>query len=277
MGKKTDIINNNNYDDNNDDVSYNNIDNINPKDKISDRGIKLIKRGPTADEGGRQSDFEKEKSSKNMNFNNNINTNENLLTLNNNNSNTDKNPVFLQVVDEKGKLKDEKQSIPKKKGSHYNVHNLPKEIQRKYRILINSLSFDDDNKLENNIVNKFEVSPYELMFEFCYKRIDPRKKAKYEIFKKCQSILEKASIIEYIIKKNMEINFLREFALTTTENNMFKFHFKPLNVLNYEESMFYLKKIKSEGIESLTKDDLIDGALQKNNKVFEVFYDYFYH
>ena len=147
-------------------------------------------------------------------------------------------------------------------------------IKKKYKILLNSLSFNEENKLENNIINKYDVTPYDLMFECCYKKYDPRKKAKYELYKKCLSILEKTMNIEYIIRKDMEVNFIKEYLLNQTENNMFKYHFKPLNVLNFDDSMDHLKKLKSEGVQCLTKDELINEVLNGNNKIFEVFFDY---
>ena len=152
--------------------------------------------------------------------------------------------------------------------------NYYKGIKKKYKILLNSLSFNEENKLENNIINKYDVTPYDLMFECCYKKYDPRKKAKYELYKKCLSILEKTMNIEYIIRKDMEVNFIKEYLLNQTENNMFKYHFKPLNVLNFDDSMDHLKKLKSEGVQCLTKDELINEVLNGNNKIFEVFFDY---
>ena len=144
----------------------------------------------------------------------------------------------------------------------------------KYKILLNSLSFGQDDKLEPNIINKFEISPYDLMFECCKKNLNSKNKAKYELIKKCNGILEKSMNVEYIIKKNIEVNLLKEYILNQTEINMFKYHFKPLNILNYDDSMNYLKKIKSEGVEVLTKDELKVQAFKENNLLFEAFFDY---
>jgi len=80
--------------------------------------------------------------------------------------------------------------------------------------------------------------------------------------------------IEYIIRKDMEVNFIKEYLLNQTENNMFKYHFKPLNVLNYDDSLAHLKKIKSEGVYDLTKEQLINEVIHGNNRLFEVFFDY---
>jgi len=167
-----------------------------------------------------------------------------------------------------------KQIIEKEEKEEAEETNLPEGIMKKYKLLLNSLSFNEENKLENNIINKYDVTPYDLMFECCYKKYDPRKKAKYELYKKCLSILEKTMNIEYIIRKDMEVNFIKEYLLNQTENNMFKYHFKPLNVLNYDDSLAHLKKIKSEGVYDLTKEQLINEVIHGNNRLFEVFFDY---
>jgi len=151
---------------------------------------------------------------------------------------------------------------------------LPKDIKRKYKILLNSLAFDEDKNLENNILNRYYVSPYELMFECCYRRFSPKTKAKYELIKKCTNLIEKTMNIEHIIKKNFELSFLKQYLLSKTEVNMFKYHFKTLNLCNYDDSMSHLRLLRTEGIEPLTKDQLIAHSMQENDKMFEIFFDY---
>ena len=176
-------------------------------------------------------------------------------------------------INEKDSEKIENYDFEKNENKKLN-NDIPDNINKKYKLLLSSLPFNDENKLEENIVNKFDISPYELMFECCLK-FESRRKAKYELIKKCSGILEKSMNIEHIIKKNIEVNLLKENILTQTERNMFKFHFKPLNLLNYDDSMCYLKKIKSEGVETLTKDELINEALKEKSKMFEFFHDYY--
>ena len=72
----------------------------------------------------------------------------------------------------------------------------------------------------------------------------------------------------------MEVNFLKEYVLSPTEIDMFKYHFKTLNLYNVETAMTYLKTLKSEGIRHLTKEKLVDQAINGKTKMFEVFYDY---
>jgi len=151
----------------------------------------------------------------------------------------------------------------------------PSGVDKRYKALINSLSFDEENKLEDNLINYVQITPYELMFEVCCKKKNAKNKAKYELIKKCKNILEKSTGIEYMIKKNFESTFVKQHILNPTELNMFKYHFKSLNMLNYEASMSYLKRIKSEGVETLKKEELISQALAGNKQLFDVFYDYY--
>ena len=139
--------------------------------------------------------------------------------------------------------------------------------------MLKSLPFDDEDKLENIITNKFEVSPYDLMFECCCKK-NPKNRQKYEIINKCNNILDKCTNLEHIIKKNMEVDFLKEYILSSTEIDMFKYHFKNLNLYNFENTMRYLKTLRSEGVKTLTKEKLIDQVLNGKTDLFEVFYDY---
>ena len=153
------------------------------------------------------------------------------------------------------------------------VDNLPDDIKHKYKILLRSLPFNNENKLESSITNPSEISPYDLMFACC-KKCNPKNKPKYEIIKKCGNILEKALNIEYIIKKNLELDFLKEHLLTQTEHNLFKYHFKNLNISNLDKTISYLKLLRSEGVDTVTKEELVHEAGKKHSKLFEVFYDY---
>ncbi len=176
-------------------------------------------------------------------------------------------------------IKSEKSNKTKKSSPSNDVSSpkskdfLHSDMKKKYKIILNSLSFNEDNKLESNIINRFDISPYELMCECCMNK-DPNKKQRYQVINKCKSIIEKAMNIEYIIKKNMEVNFLKEYLFDQSERNVFKYHLRPLNIMNFDYTMEYLRKVKKEGEQDVTKDQLIDLAMKENKHLFEQFFDY---
>ena len=69
-------------------------------------------------------------------------------------------------------------------------------------------------------------------------------------------------------------DFIKDHILNQTEINMFKYHFKPLNILTFDETMEYLKRLKSEGVEALTKEELNEEILKGDQKILKVFLDY---
>ncbi len=153
-----------------------------------------------------------------------------------------------------------------------NDNELP-PMGKRNNALLNSLCFNESNKLESNVINKFDISPYDLMFECCKKK-DPRNKAKYQLINKGKALIDKMFDVEYQVRKFMELNFIKQYLFTENELNMFRYHFKPLNMLNFHDTMLHLKKLKSEGISEVTKEQLIEQAMKEDKYMFDIFFDY---
>jgi len=160
-----------------------------------------------------------------------------------------------------------------KKTNAVTYENNDKTYLKKSKQLLNCLPFNEENHLEKIHKNKTEISPWELMCE-CFLKLNPRNKARYEIINKCKDVCEKYTNVEYMIQKQIELNFFKNYLLSEREYQLFKFQFKSINMSNVDKSIHYLKFLNKEGIKPITKSMLIEECMKGNKKMLDVFYDY---
>ncbi len=190
---------------------------------------------------------------------------------------SDKKKLINEESEESLKLP--KSSTPNDNDEKQKVPNLDDEekptnkARQKYKMLLSSLPFDEDEKLENHIKSQTQISAFELMFECCLK-LKARNKARYEIIGKCKDIVEKYMNVEYMIHKQIEMNFLKNYILNNNDYQMFKYHFKSLNFSNVDETMQYLKFLKKENLKPVTKDVLVQQVMTGHKKMLDAFYEY---
>jgi len=90
---------------------------------------------------------------------------------------------------------------------------------------------------------------------------------KLTIFQKTWSILNNNLEITYVLKKNIEFDFLKKLILTNKEYFLFPFQFKYINIGNMSSTMSYLNSLNNryeEKFENFKDKDLfIKGSINK--------------
>jgi len=121
--------------------------------------------------------------------------------------------------------------------------------------------------------NKIEISPYELMCK-CILKHNAKRAEKYELLEKCEEIIEKNMNIEYLIRKNFEVIYLKKLLLSKDEKAFFRYNYKSINLVRPETTLQFFEELDTEFNAKITKE-LIEKADENGNQpLLEEFADY---
>ncbi len=153
--------------------------------------------------------------------------------------------------------------------SHKKYSNILKEHPF-YKILLSSTNKNISKPRERN---KVKVSPYELMC-MCLLKKSQKYEKKIEIIKTCEEIIEKNTNIEYIIRKNFEVIFLKKYLLNQDQKNFFRYNFKSINLTKPETTRNFIEELDHEFNLEINKDMIYKASDNGNDHLLEEFADY---
>ncbi len=141
----------------------------------------------------------------------------------------------------------------------YNSNEEKPLTERKYKSVFEDNPFYKDILVSKKDVekprerNKVKISPYQLMCKWCLS-----KRTKYagriEVISICEELIEKHTNIEYMIRKNFEVIFLKKLLLGENEKTFFRYNFKSINLMRPDTSQKFLEELDHEFNYKITKE-----------------------
>ena len=150
---------------------------------------------------------------------------------------------------------------------------------KKYSSILNEHPFykdlfgSDKNVSKPRERNKREISPYELMFG-CFLKRDEKYKEMLELLEKCEEIIEKNLSIEYMVRKNFELIFLKKILLSKDEKLFFRYNMKSINIPKPETTERFMEELNHEFNGKITKEVIEKAEENGNEHLLEEFADY---
>jgi hypothetical protein len=183
--------------------------------------------------------------------------NEKINPMNNNiNITIDKKPINIQILcseasDGDHKLRGKEELIPNHtEDEEENSVRIKDDQERlvEYRKIYKMLQH------KKKVKNKITPSVYDFLcmrwgLSFCKKG----KKKKYELYEKCNEIIDNTVEINHLIRKLFELEFMKKLIMSENQIRLLKYQFQYINLSNFDDSLKFLQMFNQES-EKLPKE-----------------------